>query len=141
MKIVINTCFGGFGLSHKAVMRYAEIKGISLYPWIDAITRKIYGAEAVVGSNKLLTCYSTVPLDGLPLNKEGEPVLPRDAYWSYRDIPRDDPSLIQVVKELGAEANGEYAELSVVEIPDDVAWDIDEYDGNEHVAEQHQTWR
>ena len=32
MKIVINSCFGGFGLSEAAVMRYAEIKGITIYP-------------------------------------------------------------------------------------------------------------
>jgi len=31
MKVVINTCYGGFGLSHEAMLRYAEIKGIKLY--------------------------------------------------------------------------------------------------------------
>jgi hypothetical protein len=30
MKIVINRSYGGFGLSRKAVMRYAELKGIKL---------------------------------------------------------------------------------------------------------------
>ena len=33
MKVVINACYGGFGLSHKAIMRYAELKGFKLYPW------------------------------------------------------------------------------------------------------------
>lgn len=32
MKIVINTQHGGFNLSHEAVMRYAEVKGLALYP-------------------------------------------------------------------------------------------------------------
>ena len=32
MKVVINACYGGFGLSEKAVMRYAELKGLTLYP-------------------------------------------------------------------------------------------------------------
>jgi hypothetical protein len=27
-----------------------------------------------------------------------------------------------------------------VDIPDDVNWYIEEYDGNEHVAERHRTW-
>jgi hypothetical protein len=32
MKVVINTCFGGFGLSEKAMVEYAKRKGITLYP-------------------------------------------------------------------------------------------------------------
>ena len=35
MKIVINTCFGGFGLSDKAMYRLAELKGLTLYPEIN----------------------------------------------------------------------------------------------------------
>jgi hypothetical protein len=31
VKVVYNACYGGFGLSHEAIMRYAEIKGITLY--------------------------------------------------------------------------------------------------------------
>jgi len=31
-KIVYNSCFGGFSLSEAAIMRYAEIKGIKLWP-------------------------------------------------------------------------------------------------------------
>ena len=27
MKVVINSCFGDFGLSHKAIVRYAELAG------------------------------------------------------------------------------------------------------------------
>ena len=57
-----------------------------------------------------------------------------------RDIPRDDPDLVKVVKKLGKAANGGCAELDIVTIPDDVEWEIDEYDGMEHVAEKHRTW-
>jgi len=35
---------------------------------------------------------------------------------------------------------GEYSELKVVEIPDDVKWQLEEYDGLEWVAEKHRTW-
>ena len=56
-------------------------------------------------------------------------------------IPRDDPYLVQVVEDLGKEANGgRYAELKIVEIPDDVKWIIVEDDGAEHIAEVHRTW-
>lgn len=56
------------------------------------------------------------------------------------DAKRDDPIVIGVVEELGAEANGAYASLEVVEIPDDVDWEIEEYDGSEWVSEAHRTW-
>ena len=63
-------------------------------------------------------------------------------YFSLYDIEdRTDAALVQVVEELGELANGPHAELKVVEIPDDVKWQIEEYDGSEWVAEQHRTWR
>jgi hypothetical protein len=64
-----------------------------------------------------------------------------DPNWWYRDILRDDPILVQIVEEMGDNANGGYAELKVVEIPDDADWYIEEYDGSEWVAERHRTWR
>lgn len=62
-----------------------------------------------------------------------------DANGRWRDL-RSDPRLVQVVEELGEKASGEHSKLSVVEVPDDVAWSIEEYDGNEWVAEVHRTW-
>ena len=53
---------------------------------------------------------------------------------------RSDPLLIQVIRELGAAANGSFASIEIVEVPDDVEWEIPEYDGMEHVAEVHRTW-
>jgi hypothetical protein len=57
-----------------------------------------------------------------------------------RNIPRDDAALVQVVEEMGVMANGAFAKLKIVKIPDDVEWQIDEYDGLEWVAEKHRTW-
>lgn len=53
---------------------------------------------------------------------------------------RNCPKLVRVVEELGAKAGDSYADLKVVEIPDDVDWIIQEYDGAEWVAERHRTW-
>lgn len=56
------------------------------------------------------------------------------------DIARDDPLLVEVVEVLGEKASGAYAGLKIVDIPDDVKWEIEEYDGMEWVAEVHRTW-
>ena len=53
---------------------------------------------------------------------------------------RADPILVRVVEELGAEANGKFASLKVVEIPDDVQYEIDDYDGFESIHEVHRSW-
>lgn len=56
-------------------------------------------------------------------------------------LERNDPLLIQMLKELGSKkASGPYAKLGIVEIPDDVDWDIRDYDGKEWVVEQHRSW-
>ena len=57
------------------------------------------------------------------------------------NIKRDDPLLLQTFDEMGQEAAGGYCRLKVVEIPDDVEWTIEEYDGLEWVAEKHREWR
>jgi len=41
---------------------------------------------------------------------------------------------------MGDKAKGDHAELKVVEIPDDVNYIVEEYDGLEQIAEQHRTW-
>lgn len=90
--VVINTCYGGFGLSQRAMDEYCKLAGITERDFHD------------------------------------------------RDISRDDPYLIKIVKELGMGANGSHANLKIVEIPGDISWHIAEYDGNEWVAEDHRTW-
>lgn len=57
------------------------------------------------------------------------------------NFTRDDPILVKVVQDLGSRANGEGSKLKIVEIPDDVDWCIEEYDGVEHIAERHRTWK
>lgn len=56
------------------------------------------------------------------------------------EITRDDPNFIQVIEELGDDASGCGSNLKVVEIPDDVDWIIDGYDGKEWITEPHRVW-
>jgi hypothetical protein len=63
-----------------------------------------------------------------------------DTYSLNWSTGRNDPNLVRVVEELGKEANGECAELLVVEIPNDVNPILNEYDGWERFEEPHRTW-
>lgn len=141
MRVVINSCYGGFGLSHQGVMRYAEIKGIKLYPWIDDIVKKVYGDRAKIeNADSVGFCvhYCTKPIKDETQYEAGKEK--DEIYWSDRNLERNDPALIQLVNELKEKANGNCAKLEIIEIPDGVEYEIQEYDGAEHIAEKHRTW-
>ncbi len=56
-------------------------------------------------------------------------------------VKRDDPNLIALMEEKGAEwCEGSCSKLKIVQVPDGVDWTIEEYDGMEWVAERHRTW-
>lgn len=64
-----------------------------------------------------------------------------DETCSGRFIPRDDPRVIKMISAIGAKrAAGVHATLAVVRIPFDAKWQIENYDGKEHIAEIHRTW-
>jgi len=93
MKIVINTCYGGFSLSDAAITMYCEAKNLNTKEFCE---------------------------------------------W---EVPRNDATLISIVEKLGDSVNTGYSKLRIVEIPEDVNWTVEQYDGNEWVAEVHRTWR
>lgn len=86
MKVVINRCYGGFGLSEKA--------------------KQMLGIE----------------------------------YDFELEQDKTNPKLVEVVEKLGEAASAKYAELKVVEVPDDVKWGIEDYDGMETIHEVHRVW-
>ncbi len=131
MRIVINTCYGGYGLSKKAVMRYAELKGTTLYHYKSSGTSIDHYYMIPVAKYREYEKVAKETKDWSALN---------DFYFCVNEIPRNDPILVQVVEELGKDAWGKYSELKVVDVPDDVKWEISEYDGMEHVAEKHRIW-
>lgn len=59
---------------------------------------------------------------------------------SQANNERHNEHLVDIVTQLGPLANGDFAKLNIVEIPDDVKYIIQEYDGCEWVAEEHRTW-
>lgn len=138
-KVVINTCYGGFGLSHEAIMEYYKRKGITAYPFVDKQDAGSFDFKHFVPytdqSHPFCIHYSSKPL-----NEDG--TYDQTAYLSQgRELQRDDPDIVDIVERMGKRSWGNHAELSIVEIPSDVDWEIEEYDGTEWVSEAHRTWR
>lgn len=136
MKVVINTCYGGFSLSHAGTLRYAELKGLKLHCYRAADghydDKHMVPVLSPTQAQHHTVYYYTEPLvDGVSKD---------DMYFSNRPDDRADPALVQTVEELGKAADGGCAELKVVTIPDGIKWAIEEYNGLEWVAEEHRTW-
>ena len=134
-KIVINTCFGGFGLSPLAVKEYLKLKGKECYFYI----RKDFNSPLlkcdiihILPSSNIY--FFTKDHGDLVTEFTDEDVI------SIYDISRDDPDLVTVIESLNKTANGVFANLKVVEIPDDVAWEIDNHQGIESIEEVHRSW-
>ena len=153
MKVVINSEYGGFSLSPKAVKRLAELNGKECYFFSKEINGEKYNLITMEEANKSLFFYAF----SIPNPNERIPNSTKFSSWSaekrrkhnelYRSLSleespenRADPNLIKVVEELGEEASGRLSKLKIVEIPDGVEWTIEEHDGNEWVAEKHRTW-
>jgi hypothetical protein len=116
MKVAINTCHGGFGLSDQAFELILERKGI---PY-----------------DKVKSVYSTAC--AFDYYEKGTETLLNE-YNFYYD--REDADLIYAIESLGENADGWAAKLKIVTIPDDVEYEVEEYDGLEHIAEKHRTWQ
>ncbi len=118
-KIVYNACYGGFGLSEAAMIRYAELKGVKLYVERGGIT----------------TYYWTHPeASSKEWGKYAE-------YYYRPDFERHDSDLVKVVEEFGSEkASSRYSNLHIYETESPM-YRIEEYDGSESViTPDNQDW-
>lgn len=119
-KVVINRCYGGFGLSSEAFEMLLNLKGVEFekvpakYPFNSKDSD--YYRKGHAGQDEHYLWY-----------------------WEFIE-DRSDADLIAVVEHFGKDVNGWASDITIVEIPDDVEWHISEYDGMEHVAENHRTW-
>ncbi len=113
MKYVINSQYGGFSLSDAAIHYYAKLKGLTLYEKTDGKFAKYFK-----------TYYTT-------------PDFSEDSYFSSRDIPRNDPCLVQTVEDMGKGAGGAHTTLEIVDIPAGTKYRLQEYDGNEWIECEH----
>ena len=133
MELVINRCYGGFNLSPIAVKEYLKRKGKECFAYTydsNCNLNKINIEDAGI-----LVLYSTEDL-GETISREAE----WKSHFDPSDIDRSDKDLVSIVKEFGNAASGRCSELKIVEIPDDIDWEVSEYDGMEIINEKHRSW-
>ena len=129
MKLVINNCYGGYSLSAKAMKMYYGLKGIECYFFNYSLGDKNTEISLEEAQQIYFGAYS------VKTSKRDH-----NTYLTNSPEDRTDPDLVRVVETLGEEANGRCAELKVINIPDGIKWEIDDYDGIETVNEVHRSW-
>lgn len=150
MKIVINKCFGGFGISDIAIMELAEMKSECI---VIHEPKDYYGgnnknsSRAAEWESKYLKDLEECEDigNGYKGKKHWGGSLYKDGKIFTTNVRHDDKmrthkDLIAVVEKLGEKSFGDCAELEIVEVPDDVEYYIHDYDGMEQVHEQHRSW-
>lgn len=129
MKIVLNKCYGEFGLSPLAVKRYLELKGKEcfFYEKLDLSDLVIKKDLNDLQSN--YPFYFTRNFGGIfDITKNWDSV--KEYCFEDRKMERHDPDLIKVVEELGCEvASGSFARLEI----EKVHYQIRNYDGKETI--------
>ena len=156
MKIVLNGCYGGFGLSYEAMALYWYARCRDLYFYRDI---SVYNGYSRVHK------YERISLSDIQRSRNtwiGYIYCTTEDQGAYldhfpkldvrdQDIDRTDPILVSVVETMGSKAaSGSFAKLYIEEIPNGTQYKIDEYDGieglitkdddNWHTAEfQHQS--
>ena len=140
MKVVVNRCYGGFGLSEEALQSYLKKRGLPCYRYEQTKYKfrdniNVWEKCDSFSIGSLFTYHYTKDHGDFIVDE-----LPKDGYFYIGNVDRNDPDLVAVVEELGMAADGRHASLKIVEIPDDVEWDISEYDGMEEIHEVHRSW-
>lgn len=136
-KVILNKCFGGFDVSKEAYMLYAKRKGLTLYLYESEFINRKFIYKKVNDDNSIFRHYFIKDMgDNVEISNEDY-----EKYCLYlKDEHREDPILIEVVEELGEKASGRFGNLKVVEIPDDLEYVIDEYDGIETLHQKVEEW-
>ncbi len=133
-KIVINRCYGGFGLSSDAMKELIRLE----CPAIKMMTEYEYTGgrlDSFISNEKKQSISDGYEVGWI------EDVLYKDGnVYMYEDKVRDDPTLIQIIETMNEKASGKMSELKIVEIPENIEYEIEEYDGLEWIAEAHQIW-
>jgi hypothetical protein len=146
-KVVINSCHGGFSLSEACIFKLAEIKGFTLYPeYPDGVPKAMWSTTywIVPESNPHRRFASVIQKNWKEASSDDKVKSNKiciDLTIASRPTNREDPDLIKAIESLGSEvASGCFADLKIVEIPDNITYLIEENGGKETIHEAHRIW-
>lgn len=144
-KIVLNRGHGGFSLSAEAILFLIQkdsevIQAFSIEDEYDVREQQL--ATEIVQKQfvPFQDGYLTNIYNG-NLYKEGKVYRLVTAHENGLEI-RDNPDIVQVVEALGDKSSGKFAVMEVVEVPDDVEWEVMiPFDVKvEYIREQSRSW-
>jgi len=124
MNVVINNCYGGFGISDAAVEKLI-VKGWTVTKYLKSGSLENANADFVYNGREDLGFLGKYSFG---------------KWYGNEQALRTHPDLVAVIKELEEKANTNLSQLKVITVPDDIEWKIEEYDGLECIAEVHRTW-
>ena len=139
MKVILNKCYGGFDVSDEGYQLYAKKKGLQLYTYEANVSDFDLLDKVENPRRSLLTWYFTIDF-GETVRRNNLILDGWQAQLCLDEDHRTDPVLIEVVEELGEKASGAFGQLEIVEIPDDISYEIADYDGIETLHESHRQW-
>ena len=117
VKVAVNKEHGGFSISQEVV---------------DILKRKGVKCQFYEGE---ISSFFNPKEYGYHIRNETfflDKSLPYDAHRAF-------PPLIEAIEE-AKDPNGKFAKIEIIDIPDDIEWYIDDYDGYETIRESHKTW-
>ena len=133
MKVVINKGFHQFCLSLEALQKMFGNVYIYQHDWLlDLYFRQDSWLDRRNKSNIFIYSIHDYGKETLRIDDKHK------IYFETMDRSLD--KLVSVVEEMGQKAGAYGTDLKIVEIPDDVNWEIEEFDGQERIREVGRIW-
>ena len=122
-KIIINRCYGGFSVNDD-VAKLLKLDGVKV-----TFAGEYYPDGVIIKSN--------VSKNHHYFDNEDFGIID-DNYDKWRA----DERLIKAIETIGEDKSyrDDISEIEIIENPDDVEWEIDDYDGIETIHEKHRSW-
>ena len=137
MKVVINKCFGGYGLNMKAQKEIGKLKGKPLWFYTGAGCSRETLNRVDCDSDAFILIAVTKDFGEKTTWDEID-----DFVFDAKRLERNDKDLIQALENLGVKnCNTRFSSLKIVKLPKDVTeYEITDYDGVETLHEKHRSW-